>query len=203
MPWRISHKSLTASNESESYITTDGQSASLSLNKAPIWGLRPDYYYYQTIAGLLMWGALSDERTGLSFTTALVDASAVIFGGLMTIFYCLTFETSLFVASYDSLRRRYSTRPPHECRNKFLFTTARRLEYKSPSRTVPLFSVILFVVTGMHLLIFVAGETGVSVPLPSKLTSASAAIPAFRPCLSSRCLAMDIHITLWWKPKPL
>jgi hypothetical protein len=43
------------------------QSASLSWNKAPIWGLRPDLYYRQTAAGLLMCGALSDERTGLSF----------------------------------------------------------------------------------------------------------------------------------------
>jgi hypothetical protein len=33
-----------------------------------MWGLWPDFYYYQTIAGLLIWGALSDERTGLSFT---------------------------------------------------------------------------------------------------------------------------------------
>jgi hypothetical protein len=56
--------------ESESYDTTDGQSASLSWNKAPVWGLRPDFYYCQTVAGLLMWGALSDERTGLSFTFA-------------------------------------------------------------------------------------------------------------------------------------
>jgi hypothetical protein len=29
--------------ESESYVMTDGQSASLSWNKAPIWGLRPDF----------------------------------------------------------------------------------------------------------------------------------------------------------------
>jgi hypothetical protein len=56
--------------ERKSYITTDGQSASLSWNKAPVWGLRPELYYCQTVAGLLMWGALSDERTGLSFTTA-------------------------------------------------------------------------------------------------------------------------------------
>jgi hypothetical protein len=41
--------------------------ASLSWNKAPIWGLRPDLYYCWTVAGLLMWGALSDERTGLLF----------------------------------------------------------------------------------------------------------------------------------------
>jgi hypothetical protein len=39
------------------------------------------------------------------------------------------------------------------------------------------------------LLIFIAVETGVCMPLPSKLTSASAAILAFRPCLPSRCLA--------------
>jgi hypothetical protein len=50
------------------YITIDGQSASLSSNKAPIWGLRPDFYYCRTVAGLLIWGALADERTGLSFT---------------------------------------------------------------------------------------------------------------------------------------
>jgi hypothetical protein len=43
------------------------QSDRLPWNKAPIWGLRPDLYYCQTVAGLLMWGALSDERTGLSF----------------------------------------------------------------------------------------------------------------------------------------
>jgi hypothetical protein len=30
--------------ESESYVMTDDQSASLSWNKAPIWGLRPDIY---------------------------------------------------------------------------------------------------------------------------------------------------------------
>jgi hypothetical protein len=51
----------------EFYITTNGQSASLSWN---IWGLRPDFYYCLTVAGLLIWGALSDGRTGLSFTVA-------------------------------------------------------------------------------------------------------------------------------------
>jgi hypothetical protein len=39
--------------ESTLYITIDGQLASLSWNKAPIWGLRPDFYYCQTIAGFL------------------------------------------------------------------------------------------------------------------------------------------------------
>jgi hypothetical protein len=36
-------------SQSQSYITTDGQSASLSWNKAPIWGLRPDLYYCQPV----------------------------------------------------------------------------------------------------------------------------------------------------------
>jgi hypothetical protein len=54
----------------ESYVKTDGPSASLSWNTAPIWGLRSDCYYCQTVAGLLIWGDLSDERTGLSFTIA-------------------------------------------------------------------------------------------------------------------------------------
>jgi hypothetical protein len=49
---------------------TDGQPASLSWKKALIWGLRPDFYYCQTVAGLLMWGALSEKWTGLSFTIA-------------------------------------------------------------------------------------------------------------------------------------
>jgi hypothetical protein len=59
-----------AESESESDITNDGQSASLSWNKTPIWGLPRDFYYCQTVAGLLIWGALSDERTGLSVTIA-------------------------------------------------------------------------------------------------------------------------------------
>jgi hypothetical protein len=54
----------------ESYVTTDGQPANVSWNKAPFWGLRPDIYYCLTVAGLLIWGALSDQRTGLSFTIA-------------------------------------------------------------------------------------------------------------------------------------
>jgi hypothetical protein len=59
---------------------------SLSWNKTPIWGLRPDLYYCQIDAGLLMWGALSDERTGLSFKIAAGPRDH-------TVFYSLRFET--------------------------------------------------------------------------------------------------------------
>jgi hypothetical protein len=40
----------------EFYITTDGQPASLSWYKAPIWGLRPDLYYVYDSYGLLLVG---------------------------------------------------------------------------------------------------------------------------------------------------
>jgi hypothetical protein len=40
------------------------------LVSSPIWRPRPDFCYCQTVKGLSIWGALSDERTGLSFTIA-------------------------------------------------------------------------------------------------------------------------------------
>jgi hypothetical protein len=41
-------------SQSQSHVTTDDQSASLSWNKAPICGLRPDFHYWQTIADYSM-----------------------------------------------------------------------------------------------------------------------------------------------------
>jgi hypothetical protein len=67
-------------SQSQSYVTTDGQSASLFWHKAPIWGLRPDFYFCQTVAGLFMWDTLSDERTDLSFTIAASPCHSVILG---------------------------------------------------------------------------------------------------------------------------
>jgi hypothetical protein len=43
-------------------MVTAGQSVSLFWNKAHIWRLRQDYFSCsQTVAGLLMWGALFEE----------------------------------------------------------------------------------------------------------------------------------------------
>jgi hypothetical protein len=105
---------LYSSSESESYVTTDGQPASLSWNKAPIWGLRSDFNYFLTVAGLLIWGALSDERTGLSFTIA-----AVIFGsesrrtrGHILLSQIRDFPLRRLLRLAGS-RWRYSTPPPH------------------------------------------------------------------------------------------
>jgi hypothetical protein len=78
----------------------------LVLVSSPIWGSWPDIYYCLTVTGLFLWCALSDERTCLSLIYAagprqrtLSDPSSL---GFVTIFYCLRFETSLSVASYDS-----------------------------------------------------------------------------------------------------
>jgi hypothetical protein len=43
-------------SESESHVTTDGRSASLSWNKAPIWGLRPELHYCQDSCGFVDLG---------------------------------------------------------------------------------------------------------------------------------------------------
>jgi hypothetical protein len=98
--------------ESESYVTTDGQSASLSWYKAPIWGLRPDFfsvrnteYVWQLRSWFRGTPSLTRGRVCLLYVPVAL-ASAVFLGrsplGLATVFYCLRFETSLFVASYDS-----------------------------------------------------------------------------------------------------
>jgi hypothetical protein len=73
-PCSRSYRLVTASKlthcQCQSYVTTDGQSTSLFWCQAPIWGPRLDFYYCQTVMGLLMWAALSEERMGMSFTIA-------------------------------------------------------------------------------------------------------------------------------------
>jgi hypothetical protein len=59
-----------------------------------------------TVTVLFLRGAPSDERTGPSFVYAVGPRQVAFLGsesvGLATIFYCFRFDTSLFVASYDS-----------------------------------------------------------------------------------------------------
>jgi hypothetical protein len=65
-------RSVTAAertNKSKSKVCNDRRSVGQSiLVSSPILGPRPEFCYCQTIAGLLMWSALSDERTGQPFT---------------------------------------------------------------------------------------------------------------------------------------
>jgi hypothetical protein len=80
------------------HVMTDGQSASLSRCEAPIWAQRRDFYYCQTVIGLLMLGALFDNRKGLLFTIAdgphqHSHSQVWIHSGLIITFYHLTFDT--------------------------------------------------------------------------------------------------------------
>jgi hypothetical protein len=104
-------------SESEFYVTTDGQSTSLSWNKASIWGLWPDFYYCQTVAGLLMWGAFSDERMGLSLlltphqrSYSRVQVPWDLWPYLLSQIRDFRIRRLLRLAG---LRWRYSTPPPH------------------------------------------------------------------------------------------
>jgi hypothetical protein len=69
----------TDSTRSQSYLTTRGQSASLSWCQAPIWGPRPDFYYCQL---RICWcGAPSLTRGRVCCLQLLLSlASAVILG---------------------------------------------------------------------------------------------------------------------------
>jgi hypothetical protein len=103
----------TTLNPSLSYVTPDGQSVSLSWCQAPIWGLRPDFYYFQTVS---WWVALSLTRGRVCRLQLLLTlASVAIFGsesrGTRDHIYCLRFETSLSVASYYSQRYGGGIRP--------------------------------------------------------------------------------------------
>jgi hypothetical protein len=111
--------SLISGSESESSVMTDGQSASLPWNGAPMWGLRPDLYYCHTVACLLMWALSLTWEWVCRLQLLLALASAVIL-----VSECLgTLDHILLSQIRDSpfprllrlarLRWRYSTPPPH------------------------------------------------------------------------------------------
>jgi hypothetical protein len=67
---QLSHlkgQSLTTAKVKPLIGLTVESSLMLRPTKAPIWGLRPDSYHCQTLAGLLISGALSDQKMSLSF----------------------------------------------------------------------------------------------------------------------------------------
>jgi hypothetical protein len=117
----------------QSYITTDGQPASLSWNKAPIWGLWPDLDYCLTVAGLLVcwFGAPSLTRGRVCHLQLLLTfASTVIFGSesrrtrghiLLSEIRDFPFRRLLWLAGSQW---RYSTPPPHGCHNPCQIYTA-------------------------------------------------------------------------------
>jgi hypothetical protein len=85
----------------------------MSCNRAPIWGLRSHFYYCQTVAGLSIWGAVSEENTGLSFTDAARPRQRSHSRVPVPWDSRSYFTVSDFRLSYDfaGLRWRYSTLP--------------------------------------------------------------------------------------------
>jgi hypothetical protein len=73
-------------SESESYVTTDGQSASLSWNKEPIWGLRPDFYYCQTVGGFVDVGRPIRREDGSVIYNCCWPSPAQSFSGPSPVF---------------------------------------------------------------------------------------------------------------------
>jgi hypothetical protein len=116
---------MSNESESESYVTTDGQSASLSWYKALIHGLRPDFDFRTeygirlTVTFLIPWGALSDERTGLSFVCAAGPCQSILSRVLVPWDLRPYFTVSDLRLPFRRLLRlagsrwRYSTPPPH------------------------------------------------------------------------------------------
>jgi hypothetical protein len=93
--------------ESESHVTTDGQPASLSWNKAPFWGLTTRSLLLFDSCGFVDVGRSLWREAGSVIYNSCLPSPAQSFSGpspigFVAIFYCLRFETSLFVASYDS-----------------------------------------------------------------------------------------------------
>jgi hypothetical protein len=89
-------------NQSQSYITTDGQSTSLSWCQAPIWDQRPIFIFLSLIISrqlwVCWWGAPSLTRGRVCSFQLLLASPAESYlslspAGLMAIFYCLNIET--------------------------------------------------------------------------------------------------------------
>jgi hypothetical protein len=67
LPLWLSSTNDVCRSQSQSYVTRIGQSV---LGPRTHLGLKTTRFIFLLVAGLLMWGALSDERMGLSFTIA-------------------------------------------------------------------------------------------------------------------------------------
>jgi hypothetical protein len=126
-------------SESESYITTVSQSASLSWNKAPIWGLRPDIYLSLTITALFLWSSSLTRGRVWRLCMLLALASEVFLGSesLWTRNHILLSRISDFpfrrLLRPAGSRWRYSTPPPYRVplvvNCSFSIVISRRTEY--------------------------------------------------------------------------
>jgi hypothetical protein len=111
--WRISHNSA----QIKSKLYYDRRSAGQSvLEQSTHLGLTTRSWLLSDSYGLVLVGRPLWREVGSVFCICCWPLPAQSFSGpsplgLETIFYCLTFETSLFVASYDSQGHGGGIRP--------------------------------------------------------------------------------------------
>jgi hypothetical protein len=74
----------TVKSKSHYDLRSVGQSVLVS---SPIWRPRPDFCYCQKFADLLMGGALSDERMGLSFIAVIASGLSHLYAVNMYLFF--------------------------------------------------------------------------------------------------------------------
>jgi hypothetical protein len=106
---------MRSESESEFYVTTDSQSASLSCNKAPIGSPRPDLYYCHTVASVLTWSALSNERAVCPYFL-LALASTLILGS-ESIYSTVTDSRPPFPSSPTTRRAKVEVLDPASTRD--------------------------------------------------------------------------------------
>jgi hypothetical protein len=97
-PLTRSPRSTTVFCYSRSHVTTGGQSASLSWCQAPIYGLHQILFFTVRQLRICWCGALSLKRRRVCVHNSCWPSPAQSFlgpspAGLVTIFYCLRFET--------------------------------------------------------------------------------------------------------------
>jgi hypothetical protein len=97
--------------EYESYVTIDGQSASLSWCQGPNWCLRPNFYYCQTVAGLCRAPSLTRGRV-CPLQLLLALSSAVIFGSQSRGTRWLYFTVSDSIFPFSSPPTTHRATPP-------------------------------------------------------------------------------------------
>jgi hypothetical protein len=145
--------------------------------QAPIWGVRPDFYYCQDSCGFVDVGLWLWREDGSAVYNCCWPSPAQSFSGpsplgLVTIFYCLRFETSLIVASYDSQGYGGGIRP--------------RLHTVSELNSVLLLNSVS-----------VSKEMFVEHSYPRKHCLGFQESTSMKTCLSTRSLATGLHVTIY------
>jgi hypothetical protein len=168
----------------ESYVTTDGQSASLSWNKAPIWGLRPDFITVRQLR-VGWYGAFSLTR-GLVCRLQLLLAFAR--AGILGSEFRGTREHILLsqIRDFPFCRLLRLSGEYSSCFSIFGRPCTEHLIQR------------LFLVFVVTVCLCTQCLGNVHEPLPSKISCSlsGSTTPAFRLCLPSRCLAVDVWLRL-------